>query len=85
MLVHPRTNAPTSITIDASGFAIGAVLEQYLQNQWQPIAFFSRQLRPQEEKYSAFDRELLALHLSIRHFRYFLEGRTFTAFTGYNI
>ncbi len=32
-------------------------------------------------KYSAFDRELLACYLGIRHFRYMLEGRHFTIFT----
>lgn len=45
------------------------------------MAFFSRQLRPAEKKYSAFDCELLALYLTVRHFRYFLEGRNFTAYT----
>ena len=48
---------------------------------WVPLAFFSKKLRPPERKYSAFDRELLALYLGIRHFRYFLGGRHFTAFT----
>ena len=28
-----------------------------------------------------FDRELLAIHLTIRHFRYYLEGRHFVVFT----
>lgn len=32
-------------------------------------------------KYSTFDRELLAIYLSIKHFRYFVEGRQFTIFT----
>ncbi len=32
-------------------------------------------------KYAAFDRELLACYLGIRHFRYMLEGRYFTIFT----
>ena len=45
------------------------------------LAFFSQKLRPPERKYSAFDRELLALYLGIRHFRYLLEGRQFIAFT----
>ena len=31
-------------------------------------------------KYSAFDRELLGLFLTTRHFRFLLEGRRFTAF-----
>ena len=81
MLAHPLTDAPTAVTVDASGVAVGAVLEQLIHGSWQPLAFFSRQLRPAEEKYSAFDRELLALYLAVRHFRYFLEGRNFTAFT----
>ena len=37
-------------------------------------------LRKPEVKYSAFDRELLAIHLAIRHFRY-LDGRSFVIFT----
>ena len=78
LLVHPRSDAKTSLTVDASGVAVGAVLEQFIENRWEPIAFFSRHLAPPQQKYSAFDRELLALYLSTRHFRYFLEGREFT-------
>ena len=81
LLVHPHSDAPSSITTDASDKAIGAVLQQYISNQWVPLAFFSQKFRPPERKYSTFDRELLALYLGIRHFRYFLEGRPFTAYT----
>ena len=80
MLTHPRRNAPTSLTVDASDLAVGAVLQQLVHGVWKPLAFFSKQLRPPERKYSAFDRELLALYLGVRHFRYFLEGREFVAF-----
>lgn len=80
-LVHPQPQAPVSLTTDASDNAVGGVLEQRVNGSWQPLAFFSRQLRQAEKKYSTFDRELLALHLAIRHFRYFLEGRAFTAYT----
>ena len=81
MLVHPHHDAPTALTVDASDLAVGAVLEQFIDGSWKPLAFFSRQLRPPERKYSAFDRELLGLYLAIRHFRYFLEARPFVAFT----
>ena len=81
MLVHPGHEAPTSLTVDASDVAVGAVLEQLIDGVWKPLAFFSRQLRPPERKYSAFDRELLALYLAVRHFRYFLEARSFIAYT----
>ena len=46
-----------------------------------PLAFFRKQLHPVEKKYSAFDKELLAPYLGIQPFRYFLEGRVFTAYT----
>nr|CAB3249677.1 uncharacterized protein zf(cchc)-26 [Phallusia mammillata] len=81
LLHHPLPDAPTAVTSDASQHSIGAVLQQFINNAWRPLAFFSKRLRPPELKYSAFDRELLALHLAIRHFRYFLEGRVFTAYT----
>ena len=38
-------------------------------------------LRLPEKKYSVFNRELLVLYLGVRHFRYFLEGQQFTAYT----
>ena len=81
MLSYPQADAPIALTTDASDTAVGAVLDQFVNGVWQPLAFFSRQLRAPEQKYSAFDRELLALYLAIRHFRYYLEGRAFTAYT----
>ena len=48
---------------------------------WEPLAYFSKKLRPPETKYSAFDRKLLAVYLGIRHFRHYLEGRDFLIFT----
>ena len=81
LLSHPSPNALTALTTDASDLGIGAVLEQKINGLWKPIAFFSKKFSPAESRYSAFDRELLAIYLSIRHFKYFLEGRQFTVFT----
>ncbi|KAJ8409956.1 hypothetical protein AAFF_G00209970 [Aldrovandia affinis] len=80
MLAHPSHTAPIAITTDASDYAVGAVYEQWVGGAWQPLAFFSHQLSPSERKYSTFDRELLGLWLAIRHFRFLLEGREFTAY-----
>ena len=74
LLVHPNAKAVTAVTCDASGTAVGASLDQLSNGEWKPLAFFSRKLSRAELKYSAFDRELLAIYLSIKHFRYFLEG-----------
>ena len=81
LLHHPVQGAPTVLTTDASDTALGAVLEQKTGGVWKPLAFFSRQLRKPERNYAAFDRELLGIHLAIKQFRYFLEGRTFTVYT----
>ena len=50
-----------------------------------PVAFFSRKLLAPERKYSAFDRELLAMFLATKHFRHFLEGRPFTIHTDHKL
>ena len=46
LLIHPT--APTSVMTDASDVAVGAVLQQYINGQWCPLAFFSRALKPAE-------------------------------------
>ena len=66
---------------DASDVAVGAVLQQLIDNQWCPVAFFSTKLKPAETRYSTFDRELLAIYLGIKHFRHFVEGRQFHVLT----
>lgn len=81
LLAHPLNNGTFSITTDASNTAIGAVLQQQKDGCWEPLAFFSKKLQPAEIKYSAFDRELLAIYLAVKHFRYFVEGREFTIYT----
>ena len=44
LLVHSQCDAPTSITSDTSDQAVGAVLEKFIDQEWRPIAFFSRKL-----------------------------------------
>ena len=78
---HPRSDAVTSLTVDASNTAIGGQLEQRHGRLWVSLAFFFRKLSEAEQKYSAFDRELLASYAAVKHFRHFLEGRPFTIFT----
>ena len=72
-LIHPRPSAPISLAVDASDFHFGAVLQQRIDDAWFPLSFFLRKLSETEKKNSAFDRELLAAYLSIRHFHFLLE------------
>ncbi len=66
--------------MDASVSHVGAVLQQ-LQEVWAPLAFFSKKLSKTEERYSTFDRELLAAYSAIRHFRFSLKGRDLQLWT----
>ncbi|UYV79216.1 hypothetical protein LAZ67_17001566 [Cordylochernes scorpioides] len=81
LLHHPFPEAPLCLTVDASDFAVGAALHQQVGNNFQLIAFFSRKLDAAQRKYSAYDRELLAVYLAINHFRHLLEGRQFPVYT----
>ena len=70
LLIHPSTDPSVSLslTADTSDVAVGAVLSQGPQHC--PLGFYSKKLSDAERKYSAFDKELLALYLSIKHFRW---------------
>ena len=81
LFVYPQPNAQLAIMTDASDVAVGAVLQQHVSGQWQPISYFSRKLKPLEVRYSAFDRELLAIYLSIQHLRHMVEGCKFSVYT----
>ena len=44
LLAHPHQDAPTSLTTDASDYAVGAVLQQSLNGITVPLAVFSKKL-----------------------------------------
>lgn len=81
LLVFPTVESDISVVVDASDFALGAVVQQSSCDGWKPLSFFSRKLLPAETRYSTYDRELLAAYSAIKHFRHYVEGRTFTLFT----
>ena len=81
LLAYPTPNRPLTLTTGASDIAIGGVLEQETGNGRRPIAFFSRKLNKTEKGYCTLDKELLAVHRTIRHFHHLLEERPFTART----
>ena len=70
-----------SLVTDASVLGIGAVLQVWRDEQWEAAAFYSRQAKGAEQRYSATELEALALVESIKHFSYYLYGKTFTVYT----
>ena len=77
----PLVEDKLSIVTDASGRGIGGVLQVQRQGEWHPAAYFSRQLRGAEHRYSATELEALALAETVGHFGYYLYGREFVAYT----
>ena len=81
LLHHPVKGVPIALTSNASDLAISAVLEQKVNNQWQPLSFFSRQFKKAELKYAMFDKELMGVFSAVKHFKYYIEARPCTIFT----
>ena len=79
--VHGDPSTRLFLTTDASEVGAGAVVEQEVNSERRPIAFFSVKFSPTQQRYSTFSRELLAMYLAVKHFRHLLEGRTFTVLT----
>ena len=67
---------PTTIysVTDASGSATGGILMQDQVNGLQPLAFLSRQLKPTEQRYLAYERELAAIAYCLQSCNHYLEG-----------
>ena len=81
VLEHPVPGAHLSLAVGASATHVGVVFQHFRKGSWSPLSFFSRKLLAAEVRYSAFDREVLAVYLAVRHFRFMLEARQFTIFT----
>lgn len=81
VLAYPLPTVPISLFADASDTCVGAVLQQYSDGKWQPLAYFSKKLTVAQTKYSTYDKELLAIYLSVQHFRYLHEGRELIIYT----
>jgi len=67
---------PYKVECDASDYATGAVLSQKQNEEWRPIAFFSKALTATEQNYEIHDRELLAIIRALEEWRHYLQGNT---------
>ena len=72
-------DSPLVLTTDASLSHAGAVLEQVSlgkdHSEMKPLAFFSQAFPRSKMARSVFGRELTALYLAVKHFKYRLRGR----------
>lgn len=74
-------DAQLSLMVDASDLAAGAVLQQRSRGAWKPLGYFSVKFNDREQRYSTYDRELLAVYLGVKHFKDVIEGRNPVIFT----
>lgn len=81
LLAHPKPGAELTLFVDASNDAVGAALNQKVDNEYQPLAFYSKKLTDTQRNYSTYDRELTAVYQAVKHFRYMLEARNFCIYT----
>ena len=84
LLHYPSQHGKLQITTDASEIAGGGVIEEIRDGECVPLGFFSRKLDPKERLLSTYTRELLAIFLTMKHFKYLLEGQEFTVFTDHS-
>uniref|UniRef100_A0A8C5QSG8 Gypsy retrotransposon integrase-like protein 1 n=1 Tax=Leptobrachium leishanense TaxID=445787 RepID=A0A8C5QSG8_9ANUR len=76
ILTLPDPTYPYVLEVDASEFAVGAVLSQRLvkTGRIHPVYFFSKGLSPAERNYDVGERELLAIKMALEEWRHLLEG-----------
>ena len=74
-LNYPIPSAPLALSTDASKVCLGASLDQLVDGVWKPLGFWSKSLRPEQQRYSTYIRELMAIKFALRHFINDVNGR----------
>ncbi|CAK5281960.1 unnamed protein product [Mycena citricolor] len=78
VLALPNDTGQYRLEADASEGATGSVLSQNQDGIWRPIAFISHALTETERNYEIYDKEMLAIMLSLDEWRQLLLGATET-------
>ena len=75
ILAHPDLTRQFELEVDASGFAVGAVLLQKKDDgKRHPIGYYSSMLNEAEQNYDIYDLELLAIVKALKHWWPLLAG-----------
>ena len=77
ILAYPKPGLKYLLDTDASDVGIGGVLSQVQDGKERVIAYASKRLSSQQERYSVTRRELLAVITFVNHFRHYLLGQKF--------
>ena len=77
VLAAPDFDRTPIIQTDASIRGVGAILSQQFDDGERPIALFSKKLNPAQARYTAAEKECLAVILALQHFVVYLLGKRF--------
>lgn len=75
---------PIEVHTDASSEGYGAILFQRADTKLHPVEYYSRRTTSAESRYHSYELETLAVVNSVKHFRHYLYGRSFTVVTDCN-
>ena len=79
-LAHPCENVSLSLRTDASNIALGAILEQIIDDNTEVLGYFSKTLTDAQRHYSSYDLELLSVYSAVKYFEHILLGKSFTIY-----
>jgi hypothetical protein len=86
VFILPNWTKEFHVHIDASNYAIGAMLTQNLNDIIdKPIYYVSRLVTEAEKHYSTMEKEALTLTYTITKFRHYLLGNSFMFFVDHQI
>lgn len=84
ILTCPNFEYPFTIQTDGSQVGLGAVLTQTVNGEEKVIAYASRTLTAQEQKYTTTEIECLAVVFAVESFRPYVEGAEFSVITDHH-
>ena len=75
ILKCPDPSHPFELVVDASAFAIGAILQQRDdQGKIYDVGYYSKALNETERNYDIWDREFMAVIFGLRNWQHLLSG-----------
>jgi hypothetical protein len=84
VLIYPDLEKPFRLYTDASNIALGAVLQQKGEDgKEHPVAFISKKLTKQQQKYHSTELECFAAKWAVKKFHHYLAGNKFTIISDY--
>ena len=73
ILTYPDNDCQFRLETDTSDFTTGTVLSILKNNRWNPVAFSSHTMSPEERNYLVVDKEMLSVIRALEQWHHYLE------------